>query len=96
MEVPRKPISILQMQSSEFKKMSRMKLLEILMRRLNPDIGKSVVIDVESDDEIDETYDAMAKENLQRDGCGYGRLTTTAELTPSSKSIKDKLTKVWG
>ena len=62
--MPRKLLNLLRMQDPTYRKMSRTKLLEILMKQPNIDTGKSIVVDVESDDEIDETYDVIARENL--------------------------------
>ena len=84
------------MQDPAYKKMSRTKLLEILIMQPNVDAEKSVVIDVKSDDEIDETYDAIARENLPlKKRIFFGRTTTVVELTLSSKRSKDELIKVW-
>ena len=63
-EIPRKPINLLRMQDPAYKKMSRMKLLEILMKQPNANAGKSIVINVKSNDEINEAYDTIARENL--------------------------------
>ena len=63
--IPRKPINTLKAYDSKFKRMSRKDLLEVLMKHPNPEVGKSVVIDVESDsEEIDETYNTLKKKEL--------------------------------
>ena len=63
--VPRKPINILKTQDPKYKKMSRKALLEVLMKEKNPYAQKSIIVDVESDSkEIDETYDAIRKDQL--------------------------------
>ena len=63
-EAPKKAINILRMERPEYKWMARTKLLEILMQSLNPNAGKSVVVDVDSEDEFDETLDEIRRENL--------------------------------
>ena len=58
-DIPKKPITILRGQNTKYKKMSRKAFMEILMKQENPDPGKSVVVDVESDSkEIDETFNS--------------------------------------
>ena len=52
------------MESPEYRKMSRTKLFEILIKQSNPNARKSVVVDVESEDEVDEAYDKITRENL--------------------------------
>ena len=52
------------MESPEYRKMSQTQLLEILMSRQNPEAEKSIIVGVKSDDEVDETYDEIRRENL--------------------------------
>ena len=62
--IPRKAINILRSERPEYKRIARNRLLNILMERPNPDAGKGVVVDINSEDEFDETLDEIRKENL--------------------------------
>ena len=44
--------------------MSRTKLLEILMEKPNPDAGKDIVVDIDSEDEFQEALDDLNKDRL--------------------------------
>ena len=63
-ETPRKAIKILRSNRPEYRRIARTKLLEILMQSPNPDTRKSVTVDVDSEDEFDETLDEIRGENL--------------------------------
>ena len=62
--IPRKAINILRSKCPENRRKAWTKLLEILMERPNPDAGKTIVIDIDSEDEFDETLDEIRKEDL--------------------------------
>ena len=62
--VPRKAINILRSESPENRRMSRTKLLEILMEKPKPDAGKDVVVDIDSKDEFQEALDDLNKDKL--------------------------------
>ena len=57
--IPKKVINILRSERPEYRRMARAKLMEILNERRNPDVGKSVVVDIFSDDEFDEVHDEI-------------------------------------
>ena len=62
--VPRKATNILRSESSEYRRMARTKLLAILMEKPNPDAGKDVMVDIDSEDEFQEALDDLNKDQL--------------------------------
>ena len=62
--VPKKAINLLRAECKENRRKSRTKVLEILMDRPNPDVGKTIVVDIDSEDEFDEAIDEINKEDL--------------------------------
>ena len=62
--IPRKAINILRSECKENRRKSRTKLLEILMDRPNPDAGKTIVVDIDSEDEFDEAVNELRREEL--------------------------------
>ena len=58
-KVSKKAINILRSEHPEYRRMARNKLLTILMERPNPDVGKDVMVDINSEDEFDETLDEI-------------------------------------
>ena len=62
--IPRKAINILRSECKENRRKSRTKLIEILMDRRNPDAGKTIVVDIDSEDEFDEALNKLKKKEL--------------------------------
>ena len=62
--VPKKAINLLRAECKENRRKSRIKLLEILMDRPNLDAGKTIVVDIDSEDEFDEVLNELNKEDL--------------------------------
>ena len=93
--VPKKAINLLRSECKENRRKSRTKLLEILMDRPNPDAGKTIVVDIDSEDEFDEAINEINKKDLPLKKCMWlWKVTTTTVLTPNSKSRSSGLTKL--
>ena len=62
--VPKKAINILRSERLENRRKARTKLLDILMERPNLDAGKNIVVDIDSEDEFDETLNEIRRDGL--------------------------------
>ena len=62
--MPTKAINLLRAECKENRRKSRTKLLEILMDRPNLDAGKTIVVDIDSEDEFDEVLNELNKQDL--------------------------------
>ena len=62
--VPKKAINLLRAECKENRKKSRTKLLEILMDRPNLNAGKTIVVDINSEDKFDEVLNELNKKDL--------------------------------
>ena len=62
--VPKKAINLLRAECKENRRKSRTKLLEILMDRPNLDAGKTIVVDIDSEDKFDEVLNELNKQDL--------------------------------
>ena len=63
--VPKKAINILRLEHPENRRKARTKLLEILIEKPNPDAGKTIVVDIDSEDEFDEALNELKRDELR-------------------------------